>query len=790
MKSTQQPTISNVNALMAQGSGFYKQESFNRAIEIYKQALMMLEAIKKTKSTTPEIIEEYQAKIHYQIALNYYDFGYSGGNLEEGEKHCQQILELKYKGNIINVYELLGKICVKQKKFKEALKFYDEIMAVIPDKESVDAVHAYNLKADIYLERAKLNQERDEREKEIVLADKTYEKAMGIATKLKIDEGTIEAVHYWRAIGEINQLRCYHKGVASCYSKAVKILKTIAPNSSDLADCIRKVGFAYYQQRKYQESLAAYLEAIEILKDKPHPIILSYPRFFVAENAIELKQYDVALKQAEAIMDNPRNKYFHFGYYIKARIIKEQALDEAVTPDLRDRKRKLESSLPLFDQAMKPGIYPDDFRLQRIWTQVTLAEVTKALGEEIDSKAIVADIKPLLSPRSKSSPTQNGEMRLTNAEYQAKLDQALQRLEHMGIKLGALEEESRDHAVKIATVQTTLNNHEARLATIEAELPQIQAKLQLLEGHIYDMQVIQDTTRQSIGSLNKRLKKAEAENNNDLIQALKQARAEELGIQRKENIINSNSDLREYYSALLSELTGGHAAAKALQLNQISMTSSGTSIGEKTKAALISSAASYAANLASLIPVVGKAASMVFAGIGNVATIYQKAHDINNLVRFAENVAVSPDDFYKIAKILAIELTLAKQEELKKLHGTKVENATIESFKAALKQGSQAGMRYFIDRKDKTKARLLGLTDAYVVMSSLQERELGDKLRVNKQPEGQSKHLATANKIIELLPDELTKKPTHDEPLIANPQPRMKPQSADRAGKDRRCIIL
>jgi hypothetical protein len=37
------------------------------------------------------------------------------------------------------------------------------------------------------------------------------------------------------------------------------------------------------------------------------------------------------------------------------------------------------------------------------------------------------------------------------------------------------------------------------------------------------------------------------------------------------------------------------------------------------------------------------------------------------MVRFPENVSLSPDDFYKIAKILAIELTLAKQIELKKL---------------------------------------------------------------------------------------------------------------------------
>ncbi len=822
MKSAQkQLTISNVDALMREGLEYYQQESFVKAIEFYKKALEALQSIAKTsKLDQSETIEEYRFRIHYQIALNYYGFYYGEGNLEQARQHCDKILELKYKGNIIDVYELIGKICVKQHKHFEAMKFYDKMIEEIPEKKSVQTIRALNLKCDIYLDKEKLAKHEDEEKENHKLVRNAYMEARRINRELGMSEAdSIENAHYYRTLGESVGVDAESEVVVRNIKKAIEILKKIPPNSTDIAFCLANIGYSHFREgrrhqaemfsgdaeikaEQYQKSIEAYTEAAAIFKTRPHPIDLFFIYYYIARAAIGLKKYDLALENAENI--TKCNKQFHYlSDHIKGMVMKEQAMDDSITPNVKDRKRKIEEALKLLNRAYEFDPENQEIFRSKISAEGALIRTRKLLRERIDPTSVSEELISLfISSHSDQAiiagitiadigvTTREELARATNAHIVKK--EEAQRLESLlqehGARLDEVGTIIASQASEIAAVRSSVEDHETRLVTVEKEVKQIQSRMRILEGEVYEMKSVQKMTRQSIANLDAKIKIAESINDDELLKALKRAKKEEIELERKEKIINENPDLRDYYCAMLSEINAGYAAAKALQLNQISIDLSASSIADKTKATLIGAASNYAASLAELIPVVGKACAKIVSTIGFVANLYDQAHRVESLVRFADNVAVSPDDFYKIAKILAIELTLAKQEYLQMLRGAKVENATVESLKSAMKQGFQAGMRNFITRKDKTQARLLGISDAYSIMVFLQAKDMKRELQSSDDQNNQSKHLCIANKIIGLLPDDMVSRRVQDDVLIAAPKPKMMPKSADRV--DKCCVIL
>ncbi len=696
MKSTQKQTaIQVVDTLIAEAQKYHHQESFENAIKSNLEALRKLEVIKaNTKSVSPEIIEEYFAKIHYQIALNHFDYYRTRQSyLEEAEKHCNKILETKYKGNIVDVYELLGKICIKQKRFDEALKFYNEMKAAIAEEESLETVHAYNLKADIYLERAKLNQDYDERKKEKDLASKYYQDARRITRNLKMEGDTIETANYWRKRGDTAELGGYQEAVIGCYQDAIAVLRKIAPNSSDLGFCLRRLAYGHFRKKQYEESLKACTEALTIYQDKPHPIDTSVIRYQLAISAFELGLYDLALEHAETIMKDGIDEHHYLGCHIKSKVMTVFAEDKSINPSLSAKKKKLESALDLISKALKPNPKDPSMRYEKFLIEISLAETQKALGEAIDSKTL-REHASALQASSKSSKIQlSSEIgQLSTVEY--KLEEALKR---------------------ISDLDTTVAHHETRLTTAEQKLDVLEDRMNKLEEKLYKLEDAIGIINQALSDIS--AKEKEANGNQALLDKLLQERQK---IEERKSLIlefNRNDDTRHFFFALLSEMEAAYIASKAVQSRQIDITSN----MRGGKAAMLAKASHYISQLTGLIPVVGNAASKLVSVVGLVAISYDSAFRTVELERIAE-MATTIEEFDQIALRVAVKLTVENQDKIRALNGAATDTNWQKSLKLAIKKDLETAMAEFI-RKNDTQAKLAGRTIAHEVIGRVLQKE-------------------------------------------------------------------
>jgi Ran GTPase-activating protein (RanGAP) involved in mRNA processing and transport/Flp pilus assembly protein TadD len=259
-------------------------------------------------------------------------------------------------------------------------------------------------------------------------------------------------------------------------------------------------------------------------------------------------------------------------------------------------------------------------------------------------------------------------------------------------------------------IKRTLNDHNQKLNLLEARVKSVESRVNILETRVYSLEETKQIVEKSIQDISYKI--AQIAENEELLKDLRLER--EKLVRRKEIIegFNKNSDLQDYFLALLSELEAIYIASQAIATGEIDQTQSET----------YSKAAGFLGVAASLIPVIGNIASKTITGIGLIADSYENATNATELARIRE-LSPTIEIFDKIAVKIAVELTLANEGKITSLQQAEVNKNWKSYVKSALSEGLQGAIKKFIE-DNQTQAKLMGRVHAHEVSSYFKEKSV------------------------------------------------------------------
>lgn len=266
------------------GKYYYRHDKFEEALTIYHKALKIMDRKAETGNALTatiyeniglvyaergeyrEAFENYQrarsiketANIYLAIAELYYKLA----EYQKAKLYCLKALELAapplWKDNVkvAEIYNLMGLIYQEQRKFPEALKYFEIVRKIWETWKNPTGIGSiYNNIAAVYSDQGKYPE-----------ALVYYEKAINILeTNLGKDHMNTATAYNnigvnYRSLGKYPEARNY-------FEKSLKIIETILGNNhSYTASTYNNIGLTYESEKQHQKALEYYDNALKILE--------------------------------------------------------------------------------------------------------------------------------------------------------------------------------------------------------------------------------------------------------------------------------------------------------------------------------------------------------------------------------------------------------------------------------------------------------------------------------------------------------------------------------------------
>lgn len=267
--------------------------------------------------------------------------------------------------------------------------------------------------------------------------------------------------------------------------------------------------------------------------------------------------------------------------------------------------------------------------------------------------------------------------------------------------------------------------------------------MDIFEKKVYSLNDAMNFLNVSLSQLDEKISKSSSDES--VLCDIRQEREQILSRQQCIKDFNRNPDLRHYYFALLSEIEANYIAAQAVASGSVSREKSGSY---------------YFGCVVALILMVGELGSNIVHGAGYVADSYKNTVDKRNLLHIRD-LSPTVEDFDQIALIIAVEITLKKREGIESLQRAVIPSDWKSMMKTVLTVDVD-GMEIFLG-DNQTQAKVLGRSDAFAIISYLQEEAVAENLNMDgddSMSSKKSRHSVIADLILtEIYSRQEAKKP-------------------------------
>ncbi len=293
-----------------------------------------------------------------------------------------------------------------------------------------------------------------------------------------------------------------------------------------------------------------------------------------------------------------------------------------------------------------------------------------------------------------------------------------------------LKEEIATLAAQEKALEPRVERIEAQVVAVEERIDTLESRMNTLDSKVYDIEHSLNVINQSLGKIDQKIK--------DLVQLSRPEDQKEINElveekkklnNRKEQIerFNQNPDLKDFYHALLSEITSAYVVAKVSAGGiKVKQSAEFNEAAEKAPGILtnlsefIPTAAAIIAGIVEMVPVVGEAASKIIGAIVVVADTVANVKAEAALNRFA-CIADTIEEFDQIAVRIAINITLENKREICALHKARVPRNWRDRFESIITGGLAALITSFM-KENGTLAKLMGRKAGHAVILHLQHK--------------------------------------------------------------------